>query len=210
MLRREEELYGFALQGRDGTIGRIQDFYFDEQSWQVRYLLVKTADWPIQRQVFVAPVVLESCFWDKRAYSALLTREQVDNSPAIQLGSPLSCTQFTKLDQYYGWTACAPIKTTLLDLKPRYPLLHSTRQLLGYTVEVSGAEIGPVEDILIEDRDWTIRYLTVTTGEWSRGQRRLVRREWIESVSRSERKVYAQAGSDGTTRMNRSYQRLAH
>jgi uncharacterized protein YrrD len=210
MLRREEELYGFALQGPDGTIGRIQDFYFDEQRWQVRYLLVKTADWPIQRQVFVAPIVLESCFWDKRSYSALLTREQVENSPIIQLGTPLSCTKFTKLDQYYGWTACAPTKTTMLDLKPHYPLLHSTRELLGYTVVVSGTEIGPVEDILIEDRDWTIRYLTVTTGEWSRGQRRLVRREWIESVSRSERKVYAQAGSNGTARMNRSYQRLAH
>ena len=210
MLRREEELYGFALQGPDGTIGRIQDFYFDEQTWKIRYLLLKTSDWPIQRQVFVAPSVLESCFWERRSYSALLTKKQVEKSPDVGLGSHLSCNHFAKLDQYYGWSPCVPNELALLGQKEGYPILSSIRGLLGYSVDVGGTEIGPVEDLLIDDSDWRIRYLAVTTGEWSRGQRRLVRREWIENISRPERKIYAHVGPAPVLSTRRHYQRLAH
>jgi hypothetical protein len=210
MLRREEELYGCALQGPDGTIGRMHDFYFDEETWQVRYMLVKTADWPIQREVFVAPAVLESCSWDKRSYSAALTKNQVINSPAIKSASVLPRAEFAKLDQYYGWARWAPLRSTTLDLKPGRALLHSTRALLGFAVELGGTEIGPVEDMLIDDSDWQIRYLAVTTREWSRGQRRLVRREWIDKVSRSERTIYAQVGPTPVAASRRHYQRFAH
>jgi sporulation protein YlmC with PRC-barrel domain len=210
MLRREEELYGFALQGPDGTIGRIQDFYFDEQTWKIRYLLVKTSDWPIHRRVFVAPAVLESCLWERRAYSALLTKKQVEKSPDVVLGSRLSCSHFAKLDQYYGWNSCVPNELVLLGQKERYPVLSSIRELLGYSVDVGGTEIGPVEDVLIDDGDWRIRYLAVATGEWSRGQRRLVRQEWIGKISRPERRIYAQVGPEPVAVARRHYKRLAH
>lgn len=42
MLRSLKHLYGDTLCASDGEIGQVKDFYFDDQSWAVRYLIVDT------------------------------------------------------------------------------------------------------------------------------------------------------------------------
>ena len=37
MLRRAKELIRFKLGARDGEIGRVKDFYFDDHRWTIRY-----------------------------------------------------------------------------------------------------------------------------------------------------------------------------
>jgi hypothetical protein len=39
MLRSVKKLYGDKLGASDGEIGQVKDFYFDDQSWAVRYLV---------------------------------------------------------------------------------------------------------------------------------------------------------------------------
>ncbi|MGI9070785.1 MAG: hypothetical protein ACR2JB_05505, partial [Bryobacteraceae bacterium] len=45
MLRQAKDLNGYKLGARDGEIGKVREFYFDDQSWAVRYLVADTGDW---------------------------------------------------------------------------------------------------------------------------------------------------------------------
>ena len=42
MLRSVTDLRGYAIRGIDGVIGKVDDFYFDDEDWGMRYLIVNT------------------------------------------------------------------------------------------------------------------------------------------------------------------------
>jgi hypothetical protein len=55
MLHSTNELEAFRLVATDGEIGRIMDFYFDDEAWGVRFLAVDTSHWLGGRKVLVSP-----------------------------------------------------------------------------------------------------------------------------------------------------------
>ncbi len=55
MLISLEEIIGYALQGVDGKLGDVEDFYFDDEGWTVRYLLADTGGWLPGRRVLISP-----------------------------------------------------------------------------------------------------------------------------------------------------------
>jgi uncharacterized protein YrrD len=79
MLRRAQELKGDQVSAEDGEAGVVDDFYFDERRWGVRFLVVATAPWPVGRKVLVSSGALER----KPAAGIRLrmTLEQVSRSP---------------------------------------------------------------------------------------------------------------------------------
>ena len=68
--------------------------------------------------------------------------------------------------------------------------LRSTRDVSGYNIQAADGEIGHVEDFLIDDKTWAIRYLVIDTRNWWPGKKVLVSIHWIERVSWSESKVF--------------------
>jgi hypothetical protein len=68
--------------------------------------------------------------------------------------------------------------------------LRSTLDVSGHHIEAADGEIGHVEDFLIDDQTWAIRYLIVNTRNWWPGKKVLVSPRWIERVSWSESKVF--------------------
>ena len=69
MLRRAKELTGYKLGARDGEIGKVKEFYFDDQSWTVRYLIADTGGWLTGRQVLISPYALEPANEGRRSHS---------------------------------------------------------------------------------------------------------------------------------------------
>jgi sporulation protein YlmC with PRC-barrel domain len=55
MLRSLKELFGYDIQADDGEIGKVHDFYFDEEEWTTRYLVVDTGPWFLGEKVLIAP-----------------------------------------------------------------------------------------------------------------------------------------------------------
>lgn len=45
-------------------------------------------------------------------------------------------------------------------------MLHSARNLEGFSVEVSDGDLGKINDVYIDDEQWAIRYFAVATGNW--------------------------------------------
>ena len=45
MLRSMKDLHGFTIGATDGDIGTVQEVYFDDVDYTVRYLVVDTGGW---------------------------------------------------------------------------------------------------------------------------------------------------------------------
>ncbi len=70
------------------------------------------------------------------------------------------------------------------------PHLRSVREVLGYAIQAADGEIGHVEDFILDDETWTVRYLVVDTRNWWPGKKVLVSPEWIDYVSWADSKVH--------------------
>jgi hypothetical protein len=68
--------------------------------------------------------------------------------------------------------------------------LRSTHEVSDYYIEATDGDLGHVEDFLIDDETWTIRYMVVATRNWWPGKKVLVSPEWIRSVSWTDSKVF--------------------
>jgi hypothetical protein len=60
----------------------------------------------------------------------------------------------------------------------------------GYHIQAADGEIGHVEDFIIDDETWTIRYLRINTLNWWPGKKVLISPLWIQRVSWAESKVF--------------------
>ena len=91
MLRRLRDLEHWAVLSREGDdLGTIQDFYFDEERWTVRYVVVKTGRWLTGRVVLLSPMSLDHVQWDQSLVVFALTREQIQSAPDADLAMPVS------------------------------------------------------------------------------------------------------------------------
>src|SRR6185436_9052789 len=82
MLRNVKHLRGYAIRGSDGFIGRVEDFYFDDDTWAIRYLVVETGTWRSGRKVLISPIALGHAGWMGRQLPVALTRAQLQRSLA--------------------------------------------------------------------------------------------------------------------------------
>ncbi|MGD1095103.1 MAG: PRC-barrel domain-containing protein, partial [Bryobacteraceae bacterium] len=48
-------LKGLVVQATDGELGTVDQFYFDDETWAIRYLTVETGGWLGGRQVLISP-----------------------------------------------------------------------------------------------------------------------------------------------------------
>src|SRR5688572_14528188 len=103
MLQSVHNLIGFTLGAIDGEIGIIKDFYFDDRTWNVRYLIIETGGWLFGRKVLLSPVELQTPDWQRKVFPVNLTQEQIKNSPDINTDKPVSLRQEIDLRMHYGW-----------------------------------------------------------------------------------------------------------
>jgi hypothetical protein len=90
MLRSIKQVYGNTLGAPDGEIGQVKDFYFDDQNWTIRYLVVDTGLWLPGRQVLISPHSVGRLDHAERVLRVNLTRKQIENSPSIESHKPVS------------------------------------------------------------------------------------------------------------------------
>jgi hypothetical protein len=74
--------------------------------------------------------------------------------------------------------------------------LHSSRDVSGYHIAATDGDLGHVDDFVIDEENWFIRYIVVDTGGWLSGRKVLVIPEWIESIHWEERRVYVNLSRD--------------
>lgn len=103
MIRRADTIIGASVQAKDGEIGSIDDVYFSDDNWSVRYLVVDTGTWLLERRVLISPQAAEDSPFSDGMLHLDLTKEQVENSPDIDLDKPVSRQNEAALHDYYAW-----------------------------------------------------------------------------------------------------------
>lgn len=77
MLRPAKNIDGCELRARDGKIGHVVDFFFEDRSWTIRYFVVDTGGWLGGRQVLISPVAVRTPDWSQPSLPVDLTVEQI-------------------------------------------------------------------------------------------------------------------------------------
>jgi hypothetical protein len=83
MKRNVKNLIGYTMGATDGEIGKVKEFYFDDHTWTIRYLVVETGNWLNERKVLISPQALLKPDWEGKVFPVNLTKEQIKNSPDI-------------------------------------------------------------------------------------------------------------------------------
>ena len=207
MLSKAKTLTDYKLESLDGEIGKVKEFYFDDRHWTIRYLVADTGNWLASRQVLISPYALNSVIKSEKHLSVDLTKKQIKDSPSLNSDKPVSSQFEESYYEYYGW----PMYWSGPNMWGANPYiernrekwrkfnrgekacdrhLRSTHAVSGYHLQALDGEIGHVEDFIIDDETWAIRYLVVGTRNWWPGKRVLVSPQWIERVSWNESKVF--------------------
>lgn len=213
MLRNAKILKGFRIRATDGEIGTVTQFYFDDESWAIRYLMVDTGGWLDGRTVLISPISVIYTDWDEERLDVSLTKKQVENSPDINTHLPVSRQHEAQYFGYYGYpyywggpflwgpeiypsertfqtTAATEAIADRIGRESTDSHLRSTEAVTGYYIGAADGEIGHVDGFVLDDRAWAIRYIEVATRNWWPGKKVLVSPEWIERVSWADSKVY--------------------
>jgi hypothetical protein len=104
MLRSIEELEKYDVQATDGPIGHARDFFFEDDSWVVRYLVLDTGGWLLKRKILISPISLGPLESSTKKLEVLLGRDQIRNSPDIDSDMPVSRQQEMRYLNYFGYS----------------------------------------------------------------------------------------------------------
>jgi hypothetical protein len=213
MLAKTTLIKGFAIHATDGELGTVDDFYFDDDTWAIRYLTVETGGWLGGRQVLISPISVADTDWQASRLNVALTKKQVENSPDINTHQPVSRQHEAAYLGYYGYPnywegpylwgpalypaglAVPPTRSTVAmaeAIRRESPDSHlrSAAAVTGYDIDATDGEIGHVKGFVMDDQAWAIRYIEVATRNWWPGKKVLVSPSWIERVSWAASKVY--------------------
>jgi sporulation protein YlmC with PRC-barrel domain len=197
MLRSLKQLYGKKLGASDGDVGHVKDFYFNDQQWAIRYVVVDTGSWLSGRLVLISPHAFENLHQDSDRLLVNLTRQQIENSPPIESHKPVSRQYEEEYDRKFetwgvgGFPEAAP-PPHLMPSKQASDDLHlqSTQALSGYPIQTSEGPIGHVIDFIMDDKSWAICHLVVETGHWYSGKEIVISPMHIDRISYEEEKVF--------------------
>jgi sporulation protein YlmC with PRC-barrel domain len=103
MLRRMMDMEGYSISATDGIVGQVKDYYFDDETWVIRYLIVETGAWLARRKVLISPAAINRPDWSESTIPAAITQEQVRNSPDIDTDKPVSRQHEIQYLEYYRY-----------------------------------------------------------------------------------------------------------
>lgn len=208
MFRSIKVLTEYTVLVKDGDIGKTLEFLFDDKTWIIRYLVVDTDNWLPRRKVLISPVAFSQPDQRLRQFPVKLTKEQVKNSPDIEVDKPISRQHQTQLNKYYAWphywtkngdyppSLFSPsISETEHELSPVQeekgdPDLRSTEEVFDYYVQALDGEVGHVEDFIVDDVLWMIRYVVIEMEDWLSDRKILIPSSQIRKVECPEKRIY--------------------
>lgn len=214
MLKSIQKLSGFRIIAANEKVGTVEDIYFDDAKWVVRYLVVNTGGWLGRRKVLVSPYAVQSIDWHTNSIYVNLSLAQIESSPGIDTAKPVSRQQEAAYHRYYDyppywqsrmlWASGAMPVLAPPDTRLREEEEEARRQadmrlaaadhhlrcssvVLDYRIEATDDAIGHVADFLFDEATWAIRYLMIDTSHWLRGRYVLISPRWIRAINWTER-----------------------
>jgi sporulation protein YlmC with PRC-barrel domain len=215
MRKNIDSMLGFSIMAIDGELGKVRDFYFDDETWTIRYMVVQTGSWLLGRKVLISFASVKKINYELSSFLVDLNCEQVKNSPDIDIEKPVFRQHEMELHEHYMlpayWTNTPGI-TWGID---NYPImqepateqknekdedapvptennqhLRSARQIEGYLIHTVDGEIGHIKDFLVDLEKWCIVSLIVDTRNLLAGRKILLSPDKVERIEWEDSEVY--------------------
>jgi hypothetical protein len=198
----------------DGEIGRCKDFLFDDKKWTIRYLVADTRKWLPGRKVLISPMSLSEPDWRTHRFQVELTRRQIEDSPPLDDDAPVARQYEILYNKFFGTPAYwggsniwgSHPNPFLLRKKqdqlatdfenPEESHLRSVKEVTEYHIQATDDEIGHVEDFVVDDKTWVLRYVVVDTRNWLPGRKVLVSSQWTVAVDWTKKKLRVKLTTD--------------
>lgn len=103
MLRSMNDLTDYAVRAADGDMGHLKDFYFDDVTWTVLYLIVDTDARLSGRMMLISTMPIAHPYWAEKVLSVAISKKQAKGSPAIDAAKPVPQQYETGCLDYYGY-----------------------------------------------------------------------------------------------------------
>jgi hypothetical protein len=217
MLWDASAINGYAIEASDGRLGTVSDFLFEDVSWINRWLVVDTGNWLPGREVLLPPSALGQPDPVLRQFPVKLTMQQVKDSPDIDTDRPVSRQMESHVYDYFGWdpywsggyfplrgvVATPPVAPfyqsgsksrdhVSADIQPNEgdPHLRSIAAVTGYHIQATDGDIGHVKDFLVDNVDWSIRYVVVDTRNWWPGKKVLISPREVRDIDWANRLMH--------------------
>ena len=213
MTRDINSIIGFSIAASDGIIGKLEEFYFDDQTWKIRYLIIRTKAPLNSRKVLISTVAVSGRIWEKGLIPVDLTAQQIDQSPDIDTDRPVSRQQEIGLYGHYAWRNDfenrieGEIKTGIVNASPvinktiikeiqvdkssgEYLQLCSTARVTNYAVYAANGEIGHVNDFVFDDQTWQILSIVVDTKNSAEGNKVLIHACHVKAIDWTKFEIF--------------------
>ncbi|MCB2299581.1 PRC-barrel domain-containing protein [Clostridium tagluense] len=101
-LRSTREVSGYNIQATDGEIGHVEDFIIDNETLEIRYLVIATMNWWPGKKILVSPKWIDRVSWNESKVFVNLLRETIKQSPEYTEESLITRDYESKLHQHYN------------------------------------------------------------------------------------------------------------
>ncbi len=110
-LRSARHVRGYHIQGSDGPIGHVADFLVDDETWELRYLVVDTKKWWFGKKVLVSPHWAKRISWQEEKIHLDLTRDAIQRipewSPSASINREYEPRRYDSCGRPVDWEDCA-------------------------------------------------------------------------------------------------------
>jgi len=185
MLRSLKDLEGYTIAAMDGDIGSVTNFLVDHARWTIRYLVATTGDFFGSHRVLIAPISFRHSDWSTKSFHVQVTMEKAKHAPSIDCDQSISRQDEMDRAVYHAHPSC----WGLAGVPHGGSHLRGVNELRGYHVHGSDEEVGRVEDFIVDDKSWEVRYLIIETSNAWVGTHVLVAPQWAHPLRSDERKI---------------------
>lgn len=101
-LRSTHRVKGYRIHAKDGEIGKVSDFIFDEDKWAIHFLVITTGSFFSHKKVLMSPAWIQEVKWAMNEVIINVTMGAIENSPVYDESKPLDDDYSTDLHNHYG------------------------------------------------------------------------------------------------------------
>ena len=217
MIRSLTIMMELAAYSADGLLGKIDDVYFDEYGWTVRYFLTRTRNEALGDAHLLSPIAMQAIDEEFGALRFNQTARQIEAAPRHDTEVPISRRYESAYYAHYGWPCYwvgsrlwaqaasafelfhpdtdteVEIRTAIEDSNDD-PKLRSTNEILTYELVANDeTRLGNIADLLVDEWSWQVRFLAVTLDRLMVPTRNtLLPPAWISRIDWHQRALLAE------------------
>ncbi len=197
MLRSMSELIGYTVSCNDGAIGKLFDFFFDDEFGELRYLVVDVGDWLPGRKIFLYINELSTPDWNSKSFPGYFTKQEVENCPHLDSQYQLTRNDEKELFRHFKWNPYwndskdessstvesmqhSNLAADSLSSNNEFGTLRSFRQAMECGIEAEDGILGHLSDMILNDENWQIVFLVADAKNVNPGKNIILAWQWLK------------------------------